>query len=132
MRLFPPVPYMSRRTTMTETLNGHDFRPGTILFIPIYALHRHKRLWTNPERFDISRFLDGGEKAIARTAFLPFGAGPRICLGASLAMMEMSIGLATLLKAVRFERVSGFAPDPVARITLRPRNGITVRIASAV
>jgi cytochrome P450 len=129
MRLFPPVPLFSRCTTKAETLGGHRLKPGTMLFIPVYAVHRHERLWRNPDQFDISRFMDGRDKLISRTAYLPFGAGPRICIGATLAMMEMTIGLATLLQSVRFKSIDGFVPDPISRVTLRPRHGLAVQLA---
>ena len=129
MRLFPPVPLFSRCTTKAETLGGHRLKAGTMLFIPVYAIHRHERLWRDPDQFDISRFMEGRDKLIARTAYLPFGAGPRICIGATLAMMEMTIGLATLLQSVRFKSVEGFVPDPISRVTLRPRHGLTVQLA---
>jgi cytochrome P450 len=129
MRLFPPVPVFSRRTIKPETFGGHKFAPGTMLFIPVYAIHRHERLWRNPTQFDISRFMEGRDKLIARTAYLPFGAGPRICIGASLAMMEMTIGLATLLQSVHFKSVEGFVADPISRVTLRSRHGLSVRLA---
>jgi cytochrome P450 len=128
MRLFPPVPIFSRRSLKAETFGGHKLAPGTMFFIPVYAIHRHERLWKDPERFDLSRFMDGREKLIARTAYLPFGAGPRICIGASLAMMEMTIGLATLLQSVRFKSVEGFVPDPIGRVTLRSRHGLSVEL----
>lgn len=129
MRLFPPVPFISRTTLHPETFGGRSYAPGSMLFIPIYAIHRHERLWQNPEQFDLTRFMDGRDKQIARTAYMPFGAGPRICIGASLAMMEMTLGLATLLQSVRFKSVDGFVPDPVCRITLRPRDGLSVQLA---
>jgi cytochrome P450 len=129
MRLFPPVPLFSRCTTKPETLGGKRLRPGTMLFIPVYATHRHERLWRDPDQFDLSRFLDGRDKLISRTAYLPFGAGPRICIGATLAMMEMTIGLATLLQSVRFKSIEGFVADPISRVTLRSRHGLSVQLA---
>jgi cytochrome P450 len=131
MRLFPPAPLLARRTVRPETLGGHDLNAGATLFIPIYAIHRHEHLWPEPHRFDLSRFLNGREKQIARTAYLPFGAGPRICIGASFAVMEMVVGLATLLQSVRFRMVEGYVASPVQRITLRPKGGLAVRVAAA-
>jgi cytochrome P450 len=126
MRLFPPAPLLARRTVKPETLGGHAFDTGTTLFVPIYAIHRHERLWSEPNRFDLSRFLDGRDKQIARTAYLPFGAGPKICICMSFALMEMVIGIATLLQSVRFRMVEGYVADPVQRITLRPKGGLSV------
>jgi cytochrome P450 len=77
MRLFPPAPLLARRTVKPETLGGHDLPTGTTLFIPIYAIHRHERLWPDPHRFDLSRFLDGRDRQIARTAYLPLRRGAK-------------------------------------------------------
>jgi cytochrome P450 len=131
LRLFPPAPLLARRTVKPETLGGHDLPVGMTLFIPIYAIHRHERLWPDPHRFDLCRFQDGRDREIARTAYLPFGAGPKICIGASLAMTEMTVALATLLQAVRFRMVEGYVADPIHRITLRPRGGLPVWIDGA-
>jgi cytochrome P450 len=131
MRLFSPAPLLAHRTVRPETLGGHDLNAGATLFIPIYAIHRHEHLWPEPHRFDLSRFLNGREKQIARTAYLPFGAGPRICIGASFAVMEMVVGLATLLQSVRFRMVEGYVASPVQRITLRPKGGLAVCVAAA-
>jgi cytochrome P450 len=131
MRLFPPAPLLARRTVKPETLSGHDLPVGTTLFIPIYAIHRHERLWSDPHRFDLSRFLDGQDRQIARTAYMPFGAGPKICIGASFAMTEMTVALATLLQSVRFRAVEGYVANPIHRITLRPKGGLSVWIDAA-
>ena len=88
--------------------------------LPIYALHRHRLLWDNPDSFDPDRFLTPPD----RYAFLPFGAGPRICIGASFAMQEAVIILATLLAKLRFTRVAGRDPTPRMILTLRPQGGV--------
>ena len=90
--------------------------------IPIYALGRHKLLWKDPDQFDPDRFAD--RKAIKRYAYLPFGDGPRICIGASFAVHEAVIILATLLSRFRFTPVRGRDPKPVMVITLRPEGGV--------
>ena len=131
MRLLPPVPLLTRRTTQTESLGGQTLKAGTILFIPIFAIQRHERLWPDPGRFDPGRFLGEGAKRMPRTAYMPFGAGPRICVGGAFAMMEMVAGLATLLQGVRFA-VGGGAPcEPIQRITLRPKGGMPLAVTAA-
>lgn len=131
MRLLPPVPLLTRRTTRPETLGGHALKAGTILFIPIYAIHRHERLWPEPARFDRTRFQGENAKRIPRTAYMPFGAGPRICVGGALATMEMAAGLATLLQSLRFAAIDGAACEPIQRITLRPKSGMPLRVTAA-
>jgi len=128
MRLFPPVPLMARRTVKPETLGGHSLKPGTLLFIPIYAIHRHERLWRDPDTFDLTRFQGDKAGRILRTAYMPFGAGPRVCVGATFAMMEMVAGLATLLQNVRFAPVEGARYEPIQRITLKPKGGLQLRV----
>ena len=92
------------------------------MILPIYALHRHKQLWEAPDAFHPDRFLN--RKAIDRYAYLPFGDGPRICIGASFALQEAVIILATLLSRFRFTRVPGRDPKPVMILTLRPEGGV--------
>jgi cytochrome P450 len=128
MRLLPPVPLLARQNLKPETLGGHALKAGTLLFIPVYAIHRHERLWPNPDRFDPSRFQGDNAKKIPRTAYMPFGAGPRVCVGASFAMMEMVAGLATLLQRLRFSAVGGAPHEPIQRITLRPKGGLPLRV----
>jgi cytochrome P450 len=131
MRLFPPAPLLARRTTRPETLAGHTLKPGTVVFIPIYAIHRHQSLWPDPDRFDHTRFLGDNARTIPRTAHMPFGAGPRVCVGATFAMMEMVAALATLLQHVRFSTVEGTRCEPVHRITLRPKGGMMLKVTPA-
>ena len=90
--------------------------------IPVYALGRHRDLWEEPDAFRPERFKD--RKAIDRYAYLPFGDGPRVCIGASFALQEAVIVLATLLSRFRFSAVKGRTPDPKMLITLRPDGGV--------
>lgn len=128
MRLFPPVPLMARRTAKAERLAGKDCPPRTTLFIPIYAVHRHRMLWDAADEFDPGRFMGEKAKKIRRTAYMPFGAGPRICIGGSFAMMEMVAGTATLLKSLRFSTTDATRCAPVQRITLRPKDNLMLAV----
>ncbi|MGZ2256228.1 cytochrome P450 [Roseobacter sp. A03A-229] len=122
LRLYPPAGVVSRTAQKADDLNGADIRPGDTVMIPIYALGRHALLWDDPNSFKPERFAD--RKAIDRYAYLPFGDGPRICIGASFALQEAVIILATLLSRFRFAPVPGRDPKPVMILTLRPEGGV--------
>ncbi|SDO14593.1 Cytochrome P450 [Lutimaribacter pacificus] len=122
LRLYPPAGIISRSAQKPDTLCGREVRPGDIVMIPIYALHRNRVLWEDADAFRPDRFAD--RKAIPRYAYLPFGDGPRICIGASFALQEAVIVLATLLARYRFAPVPGKAPKPVMILTLRPEGGV--------
>lgn len=122
LRMYPPAAIVSRTALEADTLCGREIRPGDTVMIPIYALHRHEMLWDDPNAFRPDRFAD--RKAIDRYAYLPFGDGPRICIGASFAIQEAVIILATLLAQFKFHAVPGKDPDPVMILTLRPEGGV--------
>jgi cytochrome P450 len=129
MRLYPPAPLMSRQAIEDVEIEGHRIRAGTSVLLPIYAIHRHTRRWDHPDEFDPGRFDAAREGAIQRYQFMPFGAGPRICIGMSFALLESAAILATLLARARFEPVAGVEPTPVARVTLFPKGGMPLRVS---
>ena len=122
LRLYPPAAFLSRTARGPDRLCGREIRRGDTVMLPIYALHRNHLLWPDPDRFDPDRFLDPDR--IDRFAYLPFGGGPRICIGASFALQEATIILATLLARFRFEPVAGRDPEPALILTLRPEGGV--------
>ena len=122
LRLYPPAGMISRTAQAPDTLGGREVLPGDTVIIPIYALHRNKLLWDKPDMFRPDRFAD--RSAVERYAYLPFGDGPRICIGASFAIQEAVIILATLLSRFRFRPVPGRDPKPVMILTLRPEGGV--------
>lgn len=122
LRLYPAAGIISRTAQKHDILSNREVKPGDTVMIPIYALGRHRLLWENPDAFDPDRFRN--RKAIDRYAYLPFGDGPRICIGASFAQQEAVIILATLLSRFRFNPVSGKDPKPVMILTLRPEGGV--------
>lgn len=126
LRMYPPAAFLSRTAQVADTLCGRDIHPGDTVVLPIYALHRHHMLWDDPDQFKPSRFRD--PKAIDRFAYLPFGDGPRICIGANFALQEAVIILATLLARHRFTPVTGRAPKPVMILTLRPEGGVWLKV----
>jgi cytochrome P450 len=129
MRLYPPVPVISRQAVVDARLGDHHVKAGTSVVIPIYVIHRHVKRWEDPDRFDPGRFAPEKEAKLPRYQYLPFGAGPRICIGSAFAMIESTAILATLLQHARFAAVAGREPYPVARVTLHPRGGIPLAVS---
>ncbi len=129
LRLYPPAAFLARTAKAPDTLCGRAIRPGDTVILPIYALHRNSLHWDNPDAFDPHRFAD--PKAIDRFSYLPFGDGPRICIGASFALHEAVIILATLLARFRFTAIPGRAPKPVMILTLRPEGGVWLQVEPA-
>lgn len=126
MRLYPPAWLVTRRSLAPDTLGGREIPAGAILILSPWLLHRHPRVWRDPEMFDPSRFLDGSAD---RTAFIPFGAGPRQCIGRDFAYVEGVLILAAL--AGRFDvafpaGVHRPAADPL--VTVRPVGGVPLRV----
>jgi cytochrome P450 len=128
LRLYPPVSFMSRDATETTQLRNKVVKPGEIVFVSPWLIHRHTKLWDRPDVFDPDRFSDPKSKESQRSAYIPFSAGPRVCLGASFAMQEGILILSSLARQFRFAPVDGHVPKPIARLTLRSENGIRLRI----
>jgi len=128
LRLFPPAPTMTRRAREPDVICGQPIPAGTTVLISPWVVQRHRKLWTDPEEFRPERFLPGAREKIDRFAFIPFSAGPRICIGAGFAMQEAVIALATIMKTVSVETVVKQESIPVHRITLRARGGIRLRV----
>ena len=124
MRLYPPVASLSREAIGPDDLCGRRIRKGALIIISPYVLHRHTLLWRDPNIFDPSRFLPGEREKIDRFAYLPFGVGPRVCIGAAFSIQEAVIVLATVMRRFTFKPAPDFDVEPVQRITLRPRDGM--------
>ena len=127
MRLYPPAPLISRAVLRPFPLDGAEVEAGARVIVPIVAIHRHRALWKEPERFDPARFDETASAGRHRFAYLPFGGGPRICIGGGFAMEEAVIILATLLQRLSFEPL-GDAPPARMAITLRPAAPLTLRV----
>ena len=128
LRLYPPVPMMVRETTRAGTFRGRDVRPGAQVVLSPWHLHRHERLWDDPDGFDPARWDTENGKTCARDAYMPFSAGPRMCSGAGFALIEGVVLLARLLESYEFLIVDGRVPVPVAHLTVRAKDGIWLRI----
>jgi cytochrome P450 len=119
LRLYPPAFTLVRQARETDIAGGIPVPAGTIVFITPWVLHRHRRLWSQPERFDPSRFLPGAPSP-DRFAYLPFGIGQRVCIGAQFALTEATLVLAAMVQAFRIERASKEPVVPVAIVTTQP------------
>jgi len=107
LRYYPPTSGIARQALRDIEIDGYSFRKGQVVMLPMYATHRTLKYYPDPERFDPERFSAENEKKLPRYAYWPFGAGPRICIGSHLAIMEMQLIIARLLQGVRFELVPG-------------------------
>ncbi len=128
MRLYPPAPVLTRLAAEDIELGPVTVRAGTHIVIPIFAVHRHRKLWADPDRFDPERFSPQREAELARTQFMPFGFGPRTCIGGAFALMEATAILATLVRRARFEWDGVHEPEPLSRVTLRPKGGMPLKV----
>ncbi len=132
MRVFPPVWGISRALAADCEFGGYRIPAGAYIAILPYALHRHPAHWSDPERFDPSRFARERSESRHSYCYLPFAAGPRTCIGAGMAMLEIQLVLARLLPLFRVRPVPGHPIVPLASVTYRPRFGIRATVASRV
>ncbi len=128
MRLYPPVGLLARNVRRPDVLAGRRILPNDTLFLPIFALHRHRMWWDDPDVFDPENFAPGKVAGRDRYLYLPFGAGPRVCVGANFAMMQAHIILATLLARFRFAPGDGPPPVPTMSMTVRPEGGVRLSV----
>ncbi|MEP1587822.1 MAG: cytochrome P450 [Tateyamaria sp.] len=128
LRLYPPVPMMVRENTCPEHFRDRDVPKGSQLVLSPWHLHRHERLWDQPDDFDPARWHTDNGKACQREAYIPFSTGARVCTGAGFAMVEGVLILARLLRDFEVETVNGRNPVPVAHLTVRAQDGIWLRL----
>lgn len=128
LRLYPSAPILARTSIGADTVAGLPVAPNTDVLLSTWLLHRQRDFWPQPDSFRPERFFGDAANAIPRHAWLPFGLGPRVCIGARFAMMEMVIVLACLLRKLRFDFASERHPVPVMRITLQPDTEVPMRV----
>lgn len=126
LRLYPPIAAISRVALEDDRLAGIEVKKGTLVVISPYVLHRHQRIWDRPGCFDPGRFLEPARDRIDRFAYLPFGAGPRTCIGAAFALQEAALVLAALARRFDFALTPDQRVWPLLRVTLRPAEGLRV------
>ncbi|HUF44463.1 MAG TPA: cytochrome P450 [Aestuariivirgaceae bacterium] len=128
LRLYPPVGFIMRQAGHTECMRDKVIKPESAIAVSPWLIHRHRTYWDRPDVFDPDRFASEATKTSIRTAYLPFSLGPRACIGASFAMQEATLILASLARRYRFEALPDQVPKPIGRLTIRSANGIKVRI----
>ena len=130
MRLYPPVWLLPRLARQEDEIGGYRIPAGADVVICPYTLHRHPEFWDAPDRFDPERFAPGGSTGRPRYAYIPFGAGPRFCVGNNLGMMEATIVLATVARDLRLVAAPGYRASAEPMLTLRIRGGLPMTIHS--
>lgn len=124
LRLFPPVGFIARESAQSCPMRDKVIPPGASVMISPWLIQRHRTLWADPDSFDPDRYAGEQSRESLRNAYLPFGMGPRVCIGAAFAQQEGALILATVLRHYRLRPVAGHQPEPVGRFTIRSANGV--------
>jgi cytochrome P450 len=124
MRVFPPAWVLPRICVEDDVIDGHRIRRGSTILIPINTLHHDERFWPDPEVFDPTRFMPDKIRSHHRSAYLPFGAGRRVCAGKAFAVIEGTLITAMMSRRFVYDLVPGHPVEPEATLTLRPRHGL--------
>lgn len=130
MRLYPPAPSINRAAIDDDRVGTTIIPAGTTVLVMPWVLHRHRALWEQPDAFIPARFLPGNREKIGRFQYLPFGAGPRICIGATFALQEAVIALGVLMHRFRFDCTDETNPWPVQKLTVQPEGGLPMRVTA--
>ncbi len=128
LRHFPPSWLISRRALAADLLRDTAVPRRSYIIISPYTIHHHPDYWPHPDRFDPDRFAPGQAEQRPRFAYIPFGGGPRLCIGDRLAQLEMQLITAMVTQRFRLRLVEGHPVEPVGRVTIRPRHGMAMRI----
>ena len=129
LRLYPPAPAITRLAVAEDHSADLAIEPGPTMLIMPWTLHRHRLLWKQPNAFMPERFWPENRESIERYQYIPFGAGPRVCIGAAFAMQEALIVLATLLRRFRFTCTAACKPWPVQKLTTQPQGGLPMTVS---
>jgi cytochrome P450 len=128
LRLFPPVGFFSREAAKACPMRDKQVPQGASVVVSPWLLQRHPGIWQDPDAFNPDRYAEDASRDALREAYLPFGMGPRVCLGTAFALQEAALILSSLVGRFRLEPVPGFVPMPVGRLTIRSANGVRVKI----
>ena len=128
LRLFPPVGFLARQSTMACAMRGKTIKARASVVVSPWLIHRHRDFWTQPDAFNPDRYQDDQSREALQKAYLPFGMGPRVCMGAAFAMQEATLVLASVVRHFRLEALPEHVPQPVGRLTIRSANGVWLRL----
>ena len=128
MRLYPPVPVLSREAEREEFFAGRRIRKGSVIIVSPWLLHRHRKLWSKPDHFVPERFLPGSPEPISKFAYIPFSVGPRVCAGMAFGLTEAILCVATLAQRFKLRMKAGHQVEVKCRITLRPGESLPMQI----
>lgn len=128
MRLYPPAPSINREAATDDSYGDLKIEKGTTILVMPWVIHRHRLYWDQPDAFMPDRFWPENRERLDRFQYLPFGAGPRVCIGASFALQEAVIALATLLDGRRFDVLETTKPWPVQKLTTQPQGGLPMKV----
>jgi cytochrome P450 len=131
LRLYPPAWILGRRAIGDDVIGGVSIPAGSVVAISPFMLHRHPSFWEDPERFDPERFADTRAAGRRPFSYLPFGGGPRLCIGHAMALVEAQLVLATIAGRYRFELPAGHIVEPERLFILRPRGGLPALVRNA-
>lgn len=132
LRLYPPVGFFSREATEQHYIRNKDIKPGSALLVSPWLIQRHSDHWQDPHAFVPERFDTEAGKESCKHAYLPFSKGPRVCTGQGFAMQEAVLILASIVRTFEIGKVEAHIPKPVGRVTIRPENGVKVKLNKRV
>jgi cytochrome P450 len=128
LRLYPPSVVLPRQANAADEISGYAVPPDAVVVISQYIVHRHPDFWSAPEQFQPERFTPAQEARRHRFAYIPFGEGPRMCIGKAFALMEMHLVLATIAQAYTLQVAPEHPVVPELAVTLRPRDGLWMTV----
>jgi cytochrome P450 len=124
LRLYPPLGFLVREVTCPTDMRDKYLEPGSMLVVSPWLIQRNRDNFPDPHGYDPGRFDDPAQADACRHAYLPFGKGPRICVGAGFANQEALLAIVGIVRAFRLKVADGHVPEPVSRLTLRPRKPV--------
>ena len=128
LRLFPPVGFMARQSAKTCPMRDKQVKAGSTVVVSPWLIQRHRDLWPEPDAFDPDRYDNDASREALRAGYMPFGMGPRVCMGAAFALQEAALILARWVHDYELRAVPGHVPQPVGRLTIRSANGVRLQL----
>jgi cytochrome P450 len=128
LRLYPPVPHLSREAVADEAFNGKAIPKNSSMLVVPWLLHRHEELWARPNEYDPDRFMPGGAGPPSKYAYVPFSAGPRVCPGQAFGLTEAILCVAVIAQRFELRVQTGHVVEPVCRMTLRPGDRLPMTV----